>query len=868
MSLHFFYFGASDDDFLKNQCKGGETEDPYMRLMRYGTSYFGNNKFRFRFIVSLKNLSKRQIRVIEYTWLNKFEEIESDSEEDDDLNQASTIEGVKYQHFDEVKNKFIEILDDHNISHNLHKFYETSEEINTLLKEYRSKKIKSEVVQRNLSGKPIRDYQNEDIQSTLHAFIYENITRGYWDIECGLGKTIMAIELILRMGLRQNLFVVPRNTLLYQVLETLLECKFKGSEIFVCNGEKNPEKFKHIKKIKCFKDLPKDTRYVCLTTYNSLINLKDSSVDLTIFDEAHHLVPSLKKEDLSGNLFGLSDTNIKSKYRLAITGTVKDVNIVENSEVTSYRGMSHQPELYGVQLAKRNYSFGLKNGYLSPFETICIKTTQEIFHQTIKMMKEWLKLPDVTFKEFLEELKKWEQGRSRNMNDFVERVDEDDKISPDTVLWYGIVSLLLIESIFKYNSKRVVTYHTTIARANLFTDIFQKIWSMKDINKTLQIEAVSSYNSETVNTDIKDRFKQKEGADIRILSNIRTLIEGFDEPSIDTTVFVDNKWSPYESKQIIGRGNRKDPFNQFKQHKVLIPFIAYESYIDENTIIIKTTNDYKTVRYTIKNIIYSDDPSLTISQTVWVPKTIDGNPAERITNDDDSEVDKDERMDISDKDIELHDSNIIGNCLTHDLAEKSFQNARIWTHALVKKLRWDKFTKESQLISAWNCYKDTHILPKDIPCDPSKVYKQVGWIHWRDYAGILTTRNEWQEIKEGELVELIRSQTINPYNCTLSMLKDAIEKNTTRKLPNNHKAKWKKSIYHLAEFAIPKSSELIMSIGKYPESMYAILQKEDIIDSLDFERRWPELHAKYPKLSGMPCDRWDDTFWANYDPVV
>jgi hypothetical protein len=219
-------------------------------------------------------------------------------------------------------------------------------------------------------------------------------------------------------------------------------------------------------------------------------------------------------------------------------------------------------------------------------------------------------------------------------------------------------------------------------------------------------------------------------------------------------------------------------------------------------------------------------------------------------------------------DIELHDSNIIGNCLTNDLAEKSFQNARIWTHVLAKKLGWNKYTKESQLISAWKHYKDTHILPKDIPCDPSTVYKQVGWIHWPDYAGILTTRNEWQEIKEGELVELFRSGIINPYECTLSMLKDAIEENTTRKLPNNHKAKWKKTIYDLAEFALPKSSERIMSIGKYPESMYCILVKEDIMDSLDFERRWLELHKKYPKLSGMPCDRWDDTFWANYDPVA
>jgi len=136
-SLHFFYLGASDDDFPKNQGKGGETEDPYMRLKRYGTSYFGNNKFRFRFIASIKNLSKKQIRLLESAWLNSFEEIESDSEEDGDLNQASTIEGIKYNNFDEVKDNFIKILNELNISNLLHKFYETSEEINILLKEYR-----------------------------------------------------------------------------------------------------------------------------------------------------------------------------------------------------------------------------------------------------------------------------------------------------------------------------------------------------------------------------------------------------------------------------------------------------------------------------------------------------------------------------------------------------------------------------------------------------------------------------------------------------------------------------------------------------------------------------------------------------------
>ena len=862
MSLHFFYLGASDNDFEQKQGKGGETEEPYMRLHRYGTSYFGNNKFRYRFIVAMKNLSKKQIHIIEKNWLGSFEEIESDSEDEGDLNQASTIEGIKYDSLQQVKDNFTKTIESLNVKDSLYKFYETNDAIIELLRVYRSTHYKIHKEAKSLCGKLLRDYQNEDIHSTVYAFIHEKVKRGYWDIECGLGKSIMAIELILKLQFRQNLFVVPRNTLLYQFIDDLRECNIKDNQIFICNGMKNPEEYSNIKKVKLYSDLPKETWYICLTTYDSLVKLDGGKVDLTVFDEAHHCVPSVKKDDLSGNLFGLSDDNIDSKLRLFLTGTVKDVNVVEN-DTTTYKGMSKQPDLYGECLAKRNYSFGLKNGYLSQFDVVCIKTTQEFIRASILEIKKAFKLPECTFQEFLTELKKWEQGRSRAMNEHIERIDEDDNISSDTVLWYGIVSQLLIETIFKYNSKRIVTYHSTIRRAKLFNDVFKKIWEMKHINKSLYIDSVSSNNSEIINATIKKRYKQKENSDeIRILSNIRTLIEGFNDPSIDTTVFADNKWSSIESKQIIGRGNRKDPNNPFKIHKVIIPFLAYETFIDETTYLIKTTNDYNTVRYTIKNIIHSDDPSLTMTHTVWVPKIKENRDED--DDDDKFESDPTERVYISDESFELHDSNILGSCSTQELAEKSFQNARIWMHALAKKLEWHKFTNENKLNTAWDTYRKTHVLPKDIPCNPSKIYKMVGWISMRDYTGVMTTRSEWQDIKEGELVELFRTKIIDPYDCTLKTLRELIEKVSTRKLPVDHKKKWNTTIYDLARLALPTVKN--NWTGKYAESIYTILQKEGIADTLDFERFWPELHLKYPIIPGMPSDVWGETFWADYDP--
>ena len=292
-NLHFFYVGSSDDDFTMNQGKGGETGDPYMRLQRYGTGYFGNNKFRHRQIFAMKNLSKKQIRIIERKWLDSFEQIESDSEDDDNLNQASTIEGIKYESMAQVKEHFMDTIESLNVSDLFYKSYDTNDDICILLKEYRSKKFQIQKDAKSLCGKLLRDYQNEDIHSTVYAFINENIKRGYWDIECGLGKSIMAIELMLKLKFRQNVFVVPRNTLLYQFIDDLRECNIKDDQIRICNGMKNPEEYSNIKKVKSYNELPKDTWYICVTTYDSLIKLSGGKVDVTIFDEAHHCVPSV-----------------------------------------------------------------------------------------------------------------------------------------------------------------------------------------------------------------------------------------------------------------------------------------------------------------------------------------------------------------------------------------------------------------------------------------------------------------------------------------------------------------------------------------------------------------------------------------------
>ena len=188
-------------------------------------------------------------------------------------------------------------------------------------------------------------------------------------------------------------------------------------------------------------------------------------------------------------------------------------------------------------------------------------------------------------------------------------------------------------------------------------------------------------------------------------------------------------------------------------------------------------------------------------------------------------------------------------------------------HRLADDQGWKSNCKtEAQLTQAWNQYRDTHVLPKGIPYDPSRVYRQVGWINMRDYTGILTTRSEWPDMGPGEFMELVRLMNINVFDHTLSSLRNLVEKHATRKLPANPYSKWKMSVYDVADKVTPGSAKGVKGWGKYPERVYSILQKEDVSDALDFERLWPSLHAKYPDLPGIPTEVWNDTFWARYDP--
>jgi len=719
---------------------------------------------------------------------------------------------------------------------------------------------RSIVREQSASGKELRPYQTEDIANTKHAILEGHVSRILWFLDCGLGKSLMSYELLSQLNVQSTFFVTSRLDLVEQIIQDFVEYGYPRNQIYVCCSLKQTNGYKSVT---CQADLPSNTPYILFTTYDSLPKLKGSKIDMEVNDEGHHLVPSTKKDEnerKKGYMFGLHDENIRCKTRLTMTGSPKDAPLVDEQGKVSYLGMSHQPELYGTVLAERNYVFGRDNGYLSPFEVICIKAQPVKIRALVESMRVHLGLKTTSFQGFVQGLQEIEEGYKRKLTVSITfskpgtEDDEHDRITTDHILWYIIVADLLIQAIQTYGCKRIVTWHTTKLRAELFCRWFKKTWEMYAVAKTMVCETVHSQNTDRVNRERKAQFCSKEGTDVSILCNVRQLIEGFNVPTIDTSLFVDNKFSPYEIKQAVGRGNRPEP--KGKTHHVMIPFMAYETKTEDDLQTIRTTNDYKTIRYTIQNIILSHDPNMTISQTVWVPKG-GGTSGGRETTQDPSE-----KVWIPDDFVTKHDQVImdtLGQIDTGNLADHPFHMARMWMHAFVLEQKWTLDVSKQ----AWKAYKDTHELPKGIPYNPENVYRNVGWLSWEDYIG-LSDKKTWSEIQVGEMLLLIRSGQVNVLEHTLTSLRTYVEERTTRKLPSFPKHKWNLSVYDLLERISPDSVKESKEWGKYPDKIFALLRKENIRDAVDFERKWSSLHAKHPSLPGMPTEFWGNTFWEEY----
>jgi superfamily II DNA or RNA helicase len=97
----------------------------------------------------------------------------------------------------------------------------------------------------------------------------------------------------------------------------------------------------------------------------------------------------------------------------------------------------------------------------------------------------------------------------------------------------------------KYDVKKIISYHSTINRAETFTSDV-----LKDAMSGYEKLHISSNMTGKQRHEVMERFRKAKRA---IITNARCLTEGIDVPAADMVLFADPKYSEIDTVQAVGR---------------------------------------------------------------------------------------------------------------------------------------------------------------------------------------------------------------------------------------------------------------------------------------------------------------------------
>lgn len=134
-----------------------------------------------------------------------------------------------------------------------------------------------------------------------------------------------------------------------------------------------------------------------------------------------------------------------------------------------------------------------------------------------------------------------------------------------------LAAIEAIKETIKKGGKRGLTFHSSIARAQVFERRLKK--DLKKIN----IFHLSGHNTHSERIDVIDKVRNKGG----IITNVKVLGEGFDFPELDYIVVVDPKASIIDITQNVGRVMRKSEGKEWS--RVVIPMVIGSNHAATET---------------------------------------------------------------------------------------------------------------------------------------------------------------------------------------------------------------------------------------------------------------------------------------------
>lgn len=557
-------------------------------------------------------------------------------------------------------------------------------------------------------------HQSIAIENVLNYFSDISNTRGKLNMACGSGKTLTSYWILEQMRLFKNvkniIITVPNLVLEAQTFNTFYNLSKEEYDFMcVCSDDEVAEEIKVTTNKKEIISFIRNNKkpIIIISTYQSLDVISEACkeidfvFDFAIIDEAHRTVGNREKS-FSKILF---DDKIKIKYRLFMTATEK----VYVGKDDSIIGMEN-PAFYGKTIYEYPLSKAISDGVLCDYEIATIySTSQEII-------------------EFI------------NSHEYINDLDLDLK---DTYIKNIMCALLAtIRAIREKGCRKIITYHSTIKRAELFKELLDAVISNGILN--INTFHINGNYSSGKRSDILDQFQDSF---VGILTNSQSLVEGIDIPNVDCIVYVDNKESTIAVIQSIGRALRKHESKRIS-HVIIPVLVEYEDDLDiENTVF------YKLFR-TLVSISLMDERVLYEIKQIGLDQS--HSP-----------------LSYSKRNFKVEGKEDLRQKITHLIKDVSL---KIWDknkdylpyEDCVSFIKQDDLTKNVKSCNQWERIRKN--LPSNIPKYPNKHYAVSGdWKSWRDFfclgpkkiKNYLTFENfkKWgfEQVELGNISENIRA---------------------------------------------------------------------------------------------------------------
>jgi len=413
-----------------------------------------------------------------------------------------------------------------------YKFYTLTEiEINNLIhsnkKNDKQLEIKPNEQQQNILVMIKKFYKNNDIGKI------------YWS--CGLGKALMSIFIVYKMNFLKVIICVPSIYLQNQMEKEILKIFPEKKNILKIGGDNNFTINK--KKIYNFifsnSNIEKnnnDCKFI-ISTYNSCYILTDNifNFDLKISDEAHHLV-GIKNEDIEKSY--ISFHKIKSKKTLFMTATKKI--IINKPNDKKYYSMDDE-NIFGKLIDEKTIHWSIENKKITDYYLLVLQNTEEDINQIISLL---------------------------NINVFNKEL--------------FISAYMVLMSIEKYNDlTHIAIYTNNIENAELvkyYIDVILETNIIKLNSNQIYNKALHSKTENNLNYEVNKFINTKYG----IISCVYIFSEGFDLPALNGVCFAENMISDIRIVQCALRPNRLEINNPNKKAYIILPYIDYNDYNNDN----------------------------------------------------------------------------------------------------------------------------------------------------------------------------------------------------------------------------------------------------------------------------------------------